>query len=148
MRSKDKNVKKILFIDDEPEFANPQAEALEEIGYDITMAIDYDEALEYLNKSEYDLIILDLLIPPSEVESTETEEMVEVGLKLYEYIRVTKRMTHLPIIFLTVVRDTDIVSKLADRERAYGHKLNHLPKPARPTDVVRNVKETFLNYPR
>jgi CheY-like chemotaxis protein len=132
---------KILFVDDEPEYAEPQKEALEDEGYSVTFAIGPGEAMEWLHKKSFELIILDLLMPPRELDSE--ADPVETGLKLYQEIRQQEKFKKIPIIFLSVVRDLEVIAQLTEEERTNGHELKRLAKPALPSDVVSLVQKTL-----
>lgn len=55
--------KKILIIDDEPDFHSLFTRILVEGGYDVTSAYSGEEALDKLMLEKFDLIILDLVLP-------------------------------------------------------------------------------------
>jgi len=113
-------VKKILFIDDEPEFVRPQITALEDAGYAVALEMDPDEAVALLQKQEFDLIILDLIMPPRQEDREQGDQELdyaETGMKLHREIRDELGLVDIPIIFLTVVRDQDIRREISQRER-------------------------------
>jgi CheY-like chemotaxis protein len=139
--------KRILFIDDEPEFVSPQVEALEEAEYEVTLETDPDAAVALLQEQEFDLIILDLIMPPRREDREESGDheldFAETGVKLHQEIRDKLGLTAIPIIFLTVVRDQDIRRELRQREIRYRQELRFLSKPARPSDVVTEVQRAL-----
>lgn len=55
--------KKILIIDDEPDFVKMLKMRLEFSGYEVAIAFDGDEGLEILRKEIPDLILLDIMMP-------------------------------------------------------------------------------------
>ena len=142
--------KKILFIDDEPEFVDPQVMALKEAGYEVILKSDPDEAMTLLQKQDFDLIILDLIMPPRRRDREQVDEeldFAETGVKLHQEIRDELGLVDIPIIFLTVVRDQNICHEIRQRERKYGHKLRFLTKPARSSDVVAEVQRILEDPP-
>ena len=54
---------KILIADDNKSFAFVLAEYLQDKGYEADVALDGEEASEKLLTEEYDLLILDILLP-------------------------------------------------------------------------------------
>jgi len=139
-------VKKILFIDDEPEFVRPQITALEDAGYAVALEMDPDEAVALLQKQEFDLIILDLIMPPRQEDREQGDQELdyaETGMKLHREIRDELGLVDIPIIFLTVVRDQDIRREISQRERKYKQKPRFLTKPARSSDLVAEVQRTL-----
>jgi len=78
---------KILLVDDDAEFAKALAERMESRGLDVDTAESGTSALEQIEKSSYDAIILDLAMP---------------GLDGIETLkRLLKRQPELQIILLT-----------------------------------------------
>jgi CheY-like chemotaxis protein len=53
----------ILLVEDEPESRYALARILRHHGYDVMEAADGDEALGLLAKSQFDLVITDLVMP-------------------------------------------------------------------------------------
>ena len=68
--------KKILVIDDEPGFHSLFSRILKEEGYAVISAYSGEEALEKLILETFDLIILDLVLPPSKKTGLETLEEI------------------------------------------------------------------------
>ena len=56
-------MKRILITDDEPSMRQGLADNLEFEGYEVSAATNGREALEILSKEEYDLLILDVMMP-------------------------------------------------------------------------------------
>lgn len=54
---------KILLAEDELGLSNPYARALRMNGYEVDQAFDGEEALDYLNRAKYDLMIFDIMMP-------------------------------------------------------------------------------------
>ncbi|MFH1062850.1 MAG: response regulator [Candidatus Omnitrophota bacterium] len=55
--------KKVLVIDDEHIICRAFEKELGEHGYQVDSAYDADQALEMINKNEYDLVFIDLVLP-------------------------------------------------------------------------------------
>lgn len=141
--------KKILFIDDEPEFVRPQIIALDDEGYEVTLKAEPDEAIHLLERQHFDLIILDLIMPPrrrNREQALEELDYVETGIKLHREIREELGLVETPIIFLTVVRDQEIRRTIRQYETELGHKFHFLTKPVRSSDLVTEV-QTILGDP-
>lgn len=126
--------KKILFVDDEPYFMRAHIEALKDEGYTVDQAEDGNEALEKVEVSEYDLIILDIIMPPGDLENTNAG--MRTGLRIHEIIRQQLRLTT-PIVFLTVVGSQEEHQHIRHIEREYGRpRPPILIKPVLPSEVV------------
>lgn len=136
--------KKILFIDDEPEFVRPQLNGLLDAGYDVHLAPGPTAALTSLREAKFDLIILDLIMPPLEtpqVEDTQDIHTFETGVILHERIREDLELVDIPILFLTVIRDPEIRTRINHRERDCGQEPSYVTKPIRTADLVTKVQE-------
>jgi len=83
---------KILVVDDEPAISDAVAYALREAGYDVQAVGDGDSALEQARSREYDLMVLDLLLPGMP------------GIEVCSRLRAEH--SDLPIVMLTA-RDTE-----------------------------------------
>lgn len=78
---------RILFVEDDPNLSMILQDYLEMIGYQVDHAGDGELGLKYFLKGEYDLLILDIMMPKKD------------GFSLANDIRKTNSMV--PIIFLT-----------------------------------------------
>jgi diguanylate cyclase (GGDEF)-like protein len=80
---------RILIVDDEPTIVDLLEEHLQSEGYETDHAYSGEEALQVLDKSTPDLVILDLMLP---------------GMDGYEVCRLMQqdpRLNHIPVIMLT-----------------------------------------------
>ncbi len=82
-------MKKAFVIDDEPDIVELVSYNLKNIGFDVDYAFDGEAALKTLDEKQYDLIILDLMLPSID------------GLQLCSIIRNNPRLSHIPVIMLT-----------------------------------------------
>ncbi|MEC4817739.1 MAG: response regulator, partial [Scytonema sp. PMC 1069.18] len=82
---------RVLLVEDEPGIAEFISQGLREIGYAVDIAQDGEEGKEYVLSAQYDIIILDILLPKID------------GLKLLGEFRAQKIQT--PVLLLTA-RDT------------------------------------------
>lgn len=78
---------KILLVEDDQNFGDVLRSYLEMHEYDVTLATDGMMGLEYFNKSDYDLCLLDVMMPRKD------------GFELAKDIR--EKNNDVPIIFLT-----------------------------------------------
>src|SRR5690606_2102422 len=84
-------------------------------GHTVDMAVDGREALGMLEAGDYDLVLLDIMMP------------VMNGFELLERLRGDDRFRHLPIVMISALDDADSITK------AIGMGADdHLPKPFNP----------------
>ena len=81
-----KSDKKILLVEDDPNFGRILKDYLTINNYDVTLAVNGIEGFEKFNKSEFDLCILDIMMPFKD------------GLTLAKEIREVNES--IPLIFL------------------------------------------------
>ena len=111
---------RILLVEDEAAIAEAVSYALSEAGYDVDAVDDGDDALDAARERDYDLMILDLLLP---------------GTPGMEVCRTLRAESDLPIIMLTA-RD-------AEMDRVVGLEVgadDYVTKPFAVAEVVSRVR--------
>ena len=78
--------KKVLVVDDEKLIVKGIRFSLEQDGYEVDCAYDGEEALESIKNKEYDMILLDLMLPKMN------------GLEVCQHVR---EFSDVPIVMLT-----------------------------------------------
>lgn len=118
------NSPKILFIDDEPLYAKAYGDSLTAQGYQVTTAKNGEDALEKMIKSNFDILIVDLIMP------------IMSGISFLKKVHRKKIPT---IVFTTLEGETD-------REDAikYGAKV-FLKKGETSTDQLAETVAKLLN---
>jgi CheY-like chemotaxis protein len=97
--------RKILIVDDEPDFLEVMRARLEANDYDVTTAANGEEALSYVKNSKPDAVLLDILMP---------------GIDGLEVLRRLRKMDDgLPIYIITAF-STDERFKAANKLGASG----------------------------
>ena len=121
--------KKVLVVDDEKLIVKGIRFSLEQDGYDVTCAYDGEEALEFAKQTEYDIILLDLMLPKIS------------GLDVCQQIR---DFSSVPIIMLTAKgEDMDKILGLEYGADDYITKpFNILEVKARIKAILRRSKKS------
>lgn len=117
---------RILIVDDEKEIAELVRLCLEKEGFETVVSNDGNEALRKIQSEEFDLAILDIMLPGVD------------GLSLCAEIR--KKYTY-PVIMLT--------AKTAFTDRISGLSLgadDYVTKPFNPPELVARVKAQLRRY--
>ena len=115
-----KHMKKILVVDDEKPISDIISFNLENEGYAIEKAYDGEQALEVFEKSQPDLVILDLMLPKMD------------GLEVCREIR---KQSAVPVIMLTA-KDSEI-------DKVLGLELgadDYVTKPFSNRELIARVK--------
>jgi len=124
-----KSNKKILLVEDDPNFGKILKDYLTINNYEISLAVNGIEGFEKFNKSEFDLCILDIMMPFKD------------GLTLAKEIREVNES--IPLIFLTAKNLKDDVLK--------GYKIgadDYLTKPFFMPELNARIKSLIrrLNF--
>ena len=82
---------KILFLEDEPNILDVTTEYMKMQGYEVTCVCNGEEAIEQLKKEDFNLAILDIMVPKV------------TGLEVLEYINQSKK--NIATIMLTALGD-------------------------------------------
>lgn len=115
--------KKILIVDDEPAIVKGLMFSLKQDGYDISAAYDGEEAIEMFQAGQYDLVILDVMLPKIN------------GLEVLQKIR---ERSSTPVIMLT--------AKGEDMDKILGLEYgadDYLTKPFNILELKARVKAVF-----
>jgi DNA-binding response OmpR family regulator len=119
---------KILIVEDELEIAELEKDYLELSGFDVRVANDGLLGLELALQEEFDLVILDLMLP---------------GIDGFEICRQVRLEKNVPIIMVSAKKD-DI-----DKIRGLGLGADdYMTKPFSPSELVARVKAHMARYER
>jgi DNA-binding response OmpR family regulator len=81
--------KRVLAVDDDPTALNALRQILTQKGYDVTTAASGEEALSLVASQDFDLALLDVVMPGTS------------GYDVCRQIRADERTKDLPVVFLT-----------------------------------------------
>jgi DNA-binding response OmpR family regulator len=114
---------KILIVEDDKHIFQLVKYNLEKAGFECTVTITGEEALDVLDRESIDLIILDIMLPKMD------------GFEVCKQIKQTKSLSSIPIIILT--------AKGEEMDRIVGLELgadDYVVKPFSPRELVLRVK--------
>ena len=121
------NRKRILLVDDEPDFLNLTKMRLEHSGYEVLPASGGKEGLQILEREGSDLVLLDILMPDMD------------GLEVSRHIKRMKHMAATPIIFFTAQ------NSVADKIRGLKEGVSdYITKPVDNEELLARI-ESALN---
>lgn len=116
----DRNSKRLLVVEDEPDIRELLMNYLSNEGYHVVSASDGVEAISLFSKETYDLVILDIMMPKID------------GFGVCEVI---KKQSNVPVIFLSALND--------DKTQIKGYDLmadDYITKPFSMPIFLRKVK--------
>ena len=119
---------KILIVEDEETIADLERDYLELSGFEVEVANDGETGLEKALTDQFDLVILDLMLP---------------GVDGFEICREVRQKKNTPIIMVSAKKD-DI-----DKIRGLGLGADdYMTKPFSPSELVARVKAHLARYER
>ena len=80
---------RILVADDEKDIRTLTNRTLTHEGHDVTLADDGEQAIEYMKQNDYDLVILDIMMPNKN------------GLEVVQYMKKDERLQSVPIFLFS-----------------------------------------------
>ncbi len=120
--------KRILIVEDELEIAELEKDYLELSGFEVDIQEDGIKGLEAAKDKEYNLIVLDLMLP---------------GIDGFEICRQIREAKDIPILMVSARKD-DI-----DKIRGLGLGADdYMTKPFSPSELVARVKAHLARYER
>lgn len=126
-----KKMKKILIVDDEPDILELLSYNLQKEGFETSGLASGEEVLRTVNEEEYNLIILDLMLPGIQ------------GLELCRLIKSSTKTSGIPIIMLTAKSD--------ELDKVLGLELgadDYITKPFSPRELLARVKAVLRRSER
>ena len=118
--------KKILVVDDEKLIVKGIRFSLEQDDMEVDCAYDGEEALQYAKNCEYDLVLLDVMLPKMD------------GFQVCQAIR---EFSDMPIVMLT--------AKSEDMDKILGLEYgadDYITKPFQPLEAVARVKSNLRRF--
>lgn len=120
--------KRILVIDDEPDFASIVQSNLRKEGFEVDVAYDGVEGLEKVKANPPDCIVLDVMMPEKD------------GYEVCSELKGDEKYQDIPIIMLTAVADHVGSTRYSHADGMSMEADDYLPKPASAEQITNSVK--------
>lgn len=120
-------MKKILVVDDDPDYQMVCGLVLKREGYQVTAAMNGGEAIDALRRDKPDLILLDVMM------STILE-----GVQVSKQIKNDPRLKDVPIVMISSITTSEYASAFPDDERLPIDAW--LSKPIQPETLLKTVR--------
>ena len=121
--------RKILLIDDDPDFIEINKMILQSAGYETDTAGSSSEAMEKIRVNEYDLVIIDLIM-----------EELDSGFTIAYAIRDSTRTRDWPILMLTSVQQKTGFSFDLSKDQSWMKVDDFAAKPLRSAELLQRVE--------
>jgi len=120
--------KRILVVDDEPDFAGIVQQNLEKEGFEVEVAYDGEEGLEKVRANPPDAIVLDVMMPGKD------------GYQVCSELKTDDRYADIPIILLTAVASHVTSTRYSHRDGMSTEADDYLAKPASAEQITESIK--------
>ncbi len=120
--------KRILVVDDEPDFAGIVQQNLEKEGFEVEVAYDGEEGLEKVQANPPDAIVLDVMMPGKD------------GYQVCSELKADDRFADIPIILLTAVASHVTSTRYSHRDGMSTEADDYLAKPASAEQITDSIK--------
>ncbi|MCU0474809.1 MAG: hypothetical protein MUC99_01615 [Anaerolineae bacterium] len=144
---------RILLLDDEPDKAHLLMPWLKTSGIEVEYESTAHGVIERLRNpnEKFDVLVLDMMMPGSHGEdpnSYDEPDPVESGKRLHRIIRADLKLRDIPIIFLSVVRDTTIRDAIRQEEAKHTtpnarERLFFVSKPVLASALIDRIRKVF-----
>jgi len=122
------STKRILVVDDEPDFVSLVKANLLNNGYDVDVAYNGVEAIQKVKTNPPDAIVLDVMMPEMD------------GFEVCNVLRNDDKYEDIPIILLTAVSDHVSSTQYSHSDAMNMDADDYLAKPASPDDIIQSLK--------
>ncbi len=120
--------KRVLVVDDEPDYAEMVKKYLEKEGFEVEIAYDGVEGLEKVKANPPDAIVLDVMMPEKD------------GYAVCSELKKSDQFSDIPIVMLTAVSSHVATTKYSHHNGASMEADDYLPKPATAEEITESVK--------
>ena len=111
---------RILVIDDDPHALRHIRRSLTEVGYEVIVTGDPDDAFTLLAENRPDLVLLDLILP---------------GVDTIDLMRDIAGLTDAPVIFISAYGQDEVIARTFESGAA-----DYIVKPFSPTELVARIR--------
>jgi len=119
---------RILIVEDDMDLADTLKTVLESAGYNVSTAVNREDAWEKVNESRPDLAILDVML-----------DTLAEGIQLAGEFRRDEGLKEMPIVMLTAINQRLALKIEPDGEEGYLPVDEFMEKPADPDKLLKVV---------
>ncbi len=120
--------KKVLVVDDEPDFASIVQGNLEREGFEVDVAYNGVEGLAKVKAAPPDAIVLDVMMPEMD------------GYEMCKKLKADNATSGIPVVLLTAVASHVSSTRYSHADGMSTEADDYLAKPASAEDITESVK--------
>jgi len=125
--------KRVLVVDDEPDFSAIVKKYLEQAGFEVDLAYDGVEGIAKVKANPPDAIVLDVMMPEKD------------GYAVCEELKNDEKYKDIPIVMLTAVSSHVSTTKYSHFDGMSMEADDYLPKPASAEEITESVKSLLAS---
>jgi len=120
--------KRILVVDDEPDFCAIVQGQLEKEGFAVELAYDGVEGMQKVKASPPDAIVLDVMMPEMD------------GYEMCKKLKSDEKYADIPVILLTAVASHVTSTRYSHRDGMSTEADDYIAKPASAEEIANSIK--------
>jgi len=120
--------KRILVVDDEPDFCSIVQGQLEKEGYDVDLAYNGVEGLEKVRSNPPDAIVLDVMMPEKD------------GYEVCKELKADEATAGIPVVLLTAVASHVTSTRYSHADGMSTEADDYIAKPASAEEICESIR--------
>lgn len=120
--------KRILVVDDEPDFCSIVQMNLEKEGFEVELAYSGVEGLEKVRANPPDAIVLDIMMPEMD------------GYQVCKKLKADEKYADIPVILLTAVASHVTSTRYSHADGMSTEADDYIAKPASAEEITESIK--------
>lgn len=125
--------KRILLVDDDPDFVDATRTVLESVPYEVIVAYDGDEGLVKVQEERPDLILLDIIMPTKD------------GFHVCEKLKNDPELWSIPVIMLTSLGQHIGETTYSVQDGMMLEADDFIDKPVRPQELLARIERLLID---
>ncbi|MBE9543557.1 MAG: response regulator [Proteobacteria bacterium] len=120
--------KRILVVDDEPDFCSIVQGQLEKEGFEVEIAYNGIEGLEKVHANPPDAIVLDVMMPEMD------------GYEVCKKLKADEKYADIPVVLLTAVASHVTSTRYSHQDGMSTEADDYIAKPASAEEIMESIK--------
>ena len=121
--------KRILVVDDEPDFCSIVQGQLEKEGFDVELAYNGVEGMEKVQANPPDAIVLDVMMPEKD------------GYEMCKELKADSKFCDIPVLLLTAVASHVTSTRYSHADGMSTEADDYIAKPASAEQITESIKQ-------
>ncbi len=120
--------KRILVVDDEPDFCSIVQGQLEKEGFEVELAYNGVEGMEKVKANPPDAVVLDVMMPEKD------------GYEMCKELKADEKLSNIPVLLLTAVASHVTSTRYSHADGMSTEADDYIAKPASAEQISKSLK--------